>query len=210
MPPNNPNTDVATRHRPSDGWAMARIWIAGTVGAMLAGCSRILDFWSLGGTGRGFFELTQAMLFLGLAGFILGLLIAGGISLWRLDLPRIASSIIAIIIIPVCFLIVAKVPLFDPWLWYAIHNSSRFEAVARRHPSPNGPKYAEIEVRDVSTGFAGIDPNHFVALVYDESDAIGLKASERSGIWQTRTELGLPLPKGRRLWGHLFRVDIFG
>jgi hypothetical protein len=104
---------------------------------------------------------------------------------------------------------VARAPPFDLWRWYAVANSSRFEALAVNDPSPNGPKYAEIEVRDVSTGLAGVTPNHFVALVYDESGAIALDPSERPSIWQTRTELGSPLPKGTHLYGHLFKVDIF-
>jgi hypothetical protein len=194
---------------------MRRIWIASVFGAMLAGSSRILDFWPLGASGsfrlalRELLELSQVFFFLPLAGFVVGFLIAVGIALWRRQFRRAASSIFAIIAIPVCFLIVARVPLFDPWLWYAIANGNRFETLATSDSTSSGPKYAKIEVRDVSTGFAGIDPNHFIALIYDESDAVGLEPSERPGIWQTRTEFGSPLPRGRRLYSHFFRVDIF-
>jgi len=181
---------------------------------MLAGSNRILDFWSLGAGGslhlavRGLFELSQVFFLLPLAAFVVGLLIAGGIALWRRHFRRVASSISAIMAIPICFVVVAKVPLFDPWLWYAIANITRFEALAASDPRPNGPKYAEIEVRDVSTGLV-INGNHFIALVYDESDAVGLDPSERPSIWRIRTEFGSPFPRGRRLYGHLFRVDIF-
>jgi hypothetical protein len=143
----------------ADGWGTRRIWIAGTLGAMLAGSQRILDFWSLGAGGslhlavRGLLELSRAFFLLPLAGFVVGLSIAAGIALWSRHFRRGASSIFAIAAIPVCFASVANVPLFDPWLWYAIANSTRFEALAASDPAPNGPKYAQIEVRDVSTGF---------------------------------------------------------
>jgi hypothetical protein len=93
---------------------------------------------------------------------------------------------------------VAKVPLFDPWLWYAMANSSRFEAVAASSPPLRGPKYAVVEGRDVSTGIAGLNPNHSVLLIYDESDAIGLEPSERPAIWLTRNINleGATCPKG--------------
>jgi hypothetical protein len=189
--------------------------MAGLFGAMLAGSGRILDFWSLGASGsvqvalRELLELSQVFFLLPLAGFIVGLLIAAGIALWHLHFRRMASRLFAIVAIPVCFVMVGRVPLFDPWLWYAIADGDRFETLATSDAPPSGPKYAKIEVRDVSTGFAGINPNHFIALIYDESGAVGLDPSERPGIWQTRTEFGSPLPRGRRLYSHFFRVDIF-
>src|ERR1700719_1436909 len=106
----------------ADGWGTRRIWIAGTLGAMLAGSRRILDFWSLGAGGslhlalRGLLELSQVLFLLPLAGFVVGLLIAAGIALWSRHFRRLASSIFAIAAMPVCFVIVANVPLFDPWI----------------------------------------------------------------------------------------------
>ncbi len=148
-----------------------------------------------------------------LAGFAIGLLIAAGISLWRRQFRRVASSVFAVAAIPVCFAVVAKVPLFDPWLWYAIANRSRFEALAASGQPSNVPKYAVVEIRDVSTGIAGLNPNHFVALIYDESDAVGLEPSERPDIWRTRSIWpafpSIPIPRGKRLYGHVFRVDEF-
>jgi hypothetical protein len=197
-----------------DRWGTRRIWIAGTFGAMLAGSNRILDFWSLGAGGslhlalRGLFELSRVLFLLPLAGFVVGLLIAAGIALWRRHFRRVASSIFAIMAIPICFVVVTTVPLFDPWLWYALANSTRFEALAASDPPSNGPKYAVVEVRDVSTGLV-INGNHFIALVYDESDAVGLDPSERPSIWRTRTVFGYPIPEGRRLYGHFFIVDEF-
>ena len=139
-PMTNLSVDPVSRRQPADGWGTRRIWIAGAFGAMLAGSPRILDFWSLGAGGslslglRGLFELSQVLFLLPLAGFVVGLLIAAGIALWHRYFRRLASSIFAIAAIPVCFMTVAKVPLFDPWLWYAIANSTRFEALAGSDP----------------------------------------------------------------------------
>ncbi|MGO6885624.1 MULTISPECIES: hypothetical protein [Rhizobium] len=60
------------------------------------------------------------------------------------------------------------VPLFDPWLWYVIFNKSRFEASAAASGSAQNGTI--IEGRDVSTGIAGAGYNHFVALIFSESD----------------------------------------
>ena len=186
---------------------------------MLAGRQRILDFWPLGAGNslgyaiRGLLDLVLLFLLLPLAGFVVGLLIAAVIALWRRHLRRMASSILAIAAIPVCITVVARVPLFDPWLWYTIANRTHFEALATNDPTSNEPKYAVVETRDVSTGFAGLNSNHFVVLIYDESDAIGLEPSKRPSIWRTRslwpTVGSIPIPKGRKLCGHLFRVDDF-
>lgn len=214
------NTEPVVRRQPVDRWGTRRIWVAGALGAMLAGSQWILDFWSLGSGGslgqavRALFDLSRLLFLLPLAGFVAGLLIAAAIALWRRHVRRMASSIFAIAAMPVCFAVVAKVPLFDPWLWYALANRTRFEVLAARGPPSNEPKYAVIEGRDVSTGFAGIDPNHFVFLIYDESDAVGLEPSERPDIWRTRTissehDPTPPIPRGRRLYGHFFRVDDF-
>jgi len=185
---------------------------------MLGASQRILDFWPLGAAGslglalRGLFDLSAFLLLLPLAVFVMGLLIAAGVGLWRRHFRRVASSVFAIAAIPVCAGVVANVPLFDPWLWYAIANSTRFEAFAASSSPPNELKYAVIEISDVSTGLVGLSPNHFVALIYDESDAVGLEPSERPSIWRTR---GLwstgspPVPRGRRLYRHIFKVDVF-
>jgi hypothetical protein len=59
-----------------------------------------------------------------------------------------------------------------------------------------------IEIRDVSAGLV-INGNHFIVLVYDERDAVGLEPSERPSIWRTRTMFGaMSFPRGKRLYGH--------
>jgi hypothetical protein len=205
---------------PADRWRTRRIWIAGALGAMLPASQWILDFWPLGGNGslegaaRAFFDFSRLLVLLPLAGFVVVLLIAAGIALWRRHVRRMASSILAIAAIPFCLLLVDKLPLFDPWLWYAMVNSGRFKALAESLSPADEPKYAVIEERDVSVGLAGLNPNHFVMLVYDESDNVGLDPSDRPRDWRSRT-IGPapipipPIPKGRRLYGHFFRVDDF-
>jgi hypothetical protein len=105
--------------------------------------------------------------------------------------------------------IIAKAPFFDPWLWYVIANHTHFEAMAASNPPSSGPKFAVIESREVSAGLV-INGNHFVALVYDESDTVGLEPSERPGIWRTRAMFGgMSFPRGKRLYDHFFSVDEF-
>lgn len=206
---------AVSRYQAADGWRTRWIWVAGALGVMLAGSRRILSFWSFDAGGslgyelRSLFEFSQVFFVLPLAAFvIIGLLIAAGIALWRRHFRRVASSIFAIAAISICFVVVAKVPLFDPWLWYVIANRTHFEALAASGPSSNEPKYAVVETRDVSISFPGIGPDHSIVLIYDESDAVGLDPSERPSIWRTRTEFGYPIPKGRRLYDHFFIVDV--
>jgi hypothetical protein len=198
-------------------WGTGRIWLAGALGAMLASSRRILSFWpvdtggSLGVGLRSFFESSQLFVVLPLAAVvIIILLIAAGIALWRCHFRRVASSISAIMAIPICFVIVAKVPLFDPWFWYVIANRTRFEALAASSQPSNEPKYAVVEIRNVSLSFPGFVPDRFVVLIYDESDAVGLDPSERPLIWRSRTEFGYPISRARRLYGHFFLVDEYG
>jgi hypothetical protein len=168
--------------------------------------------WPQGGGGslqaaiRPFFEILL-LIALPLAFFVVGLLISAGIALWRRHVRQMASGILAIAVIPICYLVIAKAPFFDPWLWYVIANHTRFEALAASNSPSGGPKFAVIESRDVSAGLV-VNGNHFTTLVYDESDAVGLEPSERPSIWRTRTMFGAtPFPEGERLYGHFFRVD---
>jgi hypothetical protein len=215
----NPSKALVSGRQTADGWRTRRIWFAAAFGAVLADSYWILDFWPLGAGGsfehtiRALFDLSRVLFLLPLAAFVVGLLIAAGIAFWRRHIRRVASNIFAIAAIPVCFMVVSKMPLFDPWLWYAMTNTTRFEALAASGPSSKEPKYAVIEIRDVSTGLAGVNPAHFIALIYDESDAVGLEPSERPSIWLTRSIWpgvgSRPIPRGRRLYGHFFRVDDF-
>lgn len=206
------NANATAGQRRDDGWRVRRIWIAGAFGAWLGGSHWVLDFWPLaagGQTIRPWIDLSRPLLFILLPAPIVFLSIAAGIALWQRNVRRAASSIVAITALPVYFLVVFNVPLFDPWLWYAMANKPRFEALAASG-SARQPKYTVLEVEDVSTGLAGAT-SHFVVLIYDESDAVGLEQSRRSNVWQTRTipVFGSPIPKGSRLYDHIFRVDYF-
>jgi hypothetical protein len=216
-------TETALLHQPSDRWGPRRIWIACACSAVFAFSPRMINFLPLGASGllwphgsggslqgaiRPLFEIL-VLIVLPLAFLVLGLLISAGIALWRCHFRQMASSILAIAVIPICFVVIAKAPFLDPWLWYVIANHTRFEALAASNPPSSGPKLAVIEIRDVSAGLV-INGNHFIALVYDESDAVGLEPSERPSIWRTRTMFGaMPFPRGKRLYGHFFRVDEF-
>jgi len=91
----DPSAEPVSRYQPADAWGTRRIWIAGALGAVLAiGSRRILDFWPLGAAGslslglRGLFELSQMFFILPLAGFVVGLLIAAAVALWRRHFRR--------------------------------------------------------------------------------------------------------------------------
>ena len=216
------SADTASLHQPSDRWGTRRIWIACACSAVFAFSWRMIDFLPLGADGllwphgsfgslqgaiRPLFEILPLIFFLPFAFFVVGLLISAGIALWRGRFRQMASSILAIAVIPICYLVIAKAPFFDPWLWYVIANHTRFEALAASNSPLSGPKFAVIEIRDVSAGLAG-SGNHFITLVYDESDAVGLEPSERPSIWLTRTNAAV-IRRGERLYGHFFRVDEF-
>lgn len=218
-----PSADTASLHQPSDRWGTRRIWIACACSAVFAFSPRMIDFLPLGADGplwphgsRGSLQgairpLFEFLVLIGLplAFFVVGLLISVGIALWLRHFRQMASSILAIAVIPICYVVIAKAPFFDPWLWYVIANHTRFEALAASNSPSSGPKFAVIEIRDVSAGLV-INGNHFIALVYDESDVIGLDPSEWPGIWRTKTMLAeMPFPWGKRLYGHFFRLDEF-
>lgn len=215
----NSDAEHPSRGQKADQWRTRRIRVAAAYGVILAAAGVILDFWPVGASGsfanglRGFLDISRLILLLPLMGITLGLLVAALIALWRFHFRRLASNILAITAIPVCFGLVGLLPLFDPWLWYAMINNSGFEALAASASPSNEPKYAVVEGRDVSVGLAG-GSTHFVFLIFDESDAVGLEPSERPDIWRTRT-IALersnppPIPRGRRLYGHVFRVDEF-
>jgi hypothetical protein len=219
----DPSAGTASRHQPSDRWGTRRIWIACACSAVFAFSPRMINFLPLGASGllwphgsfgslqgaiRPLFEI-MVLIALPLAFFVVGLLISAGIALWRRHFRQLASSLLAIAAIPICYAVIRNAPIFDPWLWYVIANHTRFEALAASNSPSSGPKFAVIESRDVSAGLV-INGNHFIDLVYDESDAIGLEPSQRPNIWQTRTMFGAtPFPKGKRLYGHFFRVDEF-
>lgn len=148
--------------------------IAACLGTTCAAYHLALDFWPLGSANglRGLFDLLGgALLFLSVVGVLFVWFIGAFVALCRRRLRGMVSRLVAIIIVPVCFGTLITVPLFDPWLWYVIFNKSGFEAAAAASgSSQNGTKFSIIESRDVSTGIVVAGDNHFVALIYSESD----------------------------------------
>jgi hypothetical protein len=92
---------------------------------------------SFQGAIRPLFEIVL-LIVVPLAFFVVGLLISAGIALWRHHFRRMASSLLAIAVIPLCYVVIAKAPFFDPWLWYVIANHTRFEALAVSNPPSPG------------------------------------------------------------------------
>ncbi|RUL96551.1 hypothetical protein [Rhizobium chutanense] len=145
--------------------------IAAGLGTTCAAYHRALDFWPLGSANglRGLFDLLGgALLFLSVVGILFIWFIGAFVALCRRRLRGMVSRLAAIIIVPVCFGTMVIVPLFDPWLWYVIFNKSSFEAAAAASGSAQNGTI--LEGRDVSTGIVGAGDNHFVALIFSESD----------------------------------------
>jgi hypothetical protein len=83
------------------------------------GASNLL--WPHGSSGslqsviRPLFEL-MVLIVLPLGFFGVGLLISAGIALRRHHFRQMATSILAVAVIPICYVVIAKAPFFDPWL----------------------------------------------------------------------------------------------
>ena len=80
-------------------------------------------------------------------------------------------------------------------------NNTRFEKLAAGGPPSTG---LVVEYRDVSVGFVS-NYSHFVYLVYDESNAVGLEPSQRPSTWKVRTIIpeiiDSPVLEGRAIMG---------
>jgi len=148
------------------------VTIGGAVGFIDAAVIRALDFWPVGLASN----LRELIDLLGTPLLLLSTLIAllsflGGaiISLYRRRFRRMASSLAAIAVVPLCFLTVVRATIFDPWLWYVVLNKSDFDALAagRENMQPL------MVMRDVSTGIAGLNSNHFIEIIYSESNIDG-------------------------------------
>lgn len=168
------NNEMNASVRPIDIWNVRRMIIAGLLGTTCAVHIRIFDFWPVGSADglRGLLDLLGVpLLFLLVVGILFFWFISAFIALCRRRFRGMASSLIAIVIVPACLVTIVNVPLFDPWLWYIVFNKSSFEAAAAANDSPqNSPKFTIIEEREITTGIAGVTQNHFVVLIYSESD----------------------------------------
>lgn len=191
--------EINTTIRPKDSWRPGRIAIGGFLGSACAAMGRAFDFWNddsattlhalLGFLGVPLLLLVTVLM-------LLAYLVAAFISLCRCRFRRMASSLVAIVFVPLCFVTISRVPVFDPWLWYVVFNKSRFEAeVAAKtntQPSPHQP--TTIERRDVTFGLALAGNNHFIDLIYSESNLDG-QTTDNSLI--------------THLYGNFYRRDTF-
>ncbi|AVA20387.1 MULTISPECIES: hypothetical protein [unclassified Rhizobium] len=172
--------------------------IAGLLGAACGVCIRAFDFWSLGWADalRGLLDLFGVpLLFLAAVVTLFVWSISALIALCHRRFRGMASSVIAVVIVPVSVVTIGGAPLFDPWLWYVIFNKSSLEPAAAANGNPqNSPKFTIVEERDVSTGIAGVTSNHFITLIYSESDP---------GSWAP------PDADVRHIYGNFYRRDEF-
>ena len=174
--------------RPADTWRVRRMAIGGVLGFVCATAIRALDFWPVQ-------RASDLRAFLGLLGVplllivtLIALLVAALVSLYRSQFRRMASSFVAIALVPLCFLTVVRAPIFDPWLWYVILNKSRLDAAAGAYTQ------TIIEERDVSIGLVGLNPGHSIELIYSESNIDGQTTGNSSTT---------------HLYGNFYRRDEF-
>jgi hypothetical protein len=133
------------------------------------------------------------------------------VALARLRFRRALSLACAIAVIPLVFVGLVRLIIFDPWYWYVLLNQSRFATEARAASSSGPPAFAILEDRDVSVGLA-TNPPLFAAVVYDESDELGLPTTQRSPAWEARNGKRLLADNNlvvgvRHLLGHFYLVN---
>jgi len=182
--------------KPVDAWNIRRIVIAVLLGTMITTYLRAFDFWPLGFADglRGFLDLAGPLILLGVVVTLLVWLASAFIALYRRYFRRAASSVIAVLGVPACSAILLATSLSDPWVWYVVLNKSSFETAAANSISLASQKFVVLEERDITTGVAGVTENHFVALIFSESDP---------------AELALSIPGLRHIYGNFYRRDEF-
>ena len=175
----------ATASLPRDAWHVRRMVAACLLGTACAVYIRIFDFWPLGGGGlagelRGLLDFPGSLLlFLPTYFMVFIWFVSAIVALFRRHIRLMASNVIATALAFGCLATVITVPIFDPWFWYVVINKPRLEAlVAANQATGTSPRSAIIDEWDVSTGFAGVSPNHFIALIYDENDGADIEVSD--------------------------------
>ncbi len=186
---------------PRDAWHLYRMVAACLLSTACAVYIQAFDFWPLDGGGlagelRFLLDFPGSLvLFLPTYISVFIWLVSAIVALFRRRFRLVASNVIALALAFGCFATVMIVPIFDPWFWYVVINRSRLEAVVAAHQvSGTKPKSVTIGDWDVSTGFAGVSPNHFVALIYDENEGADVEA---------------PDAIKKHLYGHFYRQDTY-
>ncbi|MCQ1573050.1 hypothetical protein NFO65_20190 [Neorhizobium galegae] len=182
--------------KPVNSWNIRRIVIAVLLGTMTATYLRAFDFWPLGVADglRALLDLAGPLILLAVVLTLLVWLASAFMALYRQKFQRAVGNFIAILSVPACSAILLATSISDPWVWYVVLNKSRFETAAANSPSMASPKFVVLEERDISTGIAGVTENHFVALIYSESDP---------------DELASSIPGLRHIYGNFYRRDKF-
>lgn len=183
--------DVVER---AHSWNARRIVTAVFLGTVTTLIRRAFDFWPVGLADglRIFLDLASMLLFLSVVLTLLVWLVSAFIDLCRRRFRRAAGSVIAILSVPACIAILLATSFSDPWVWYVVLNKSRFERTWADSVSLADTKFIVLEERDITTGLAGANTNHLVALIYSESDIDELAAS---------------MPGLRHVYGNFYRLD---
>jgi hypothetical protein len=195
-------------------------WAAG-LAAFVGICRHTVDFVSLPAPDsenpiahfRSFLTLGIALpvlaSFITLVGLLLGVLVALVRQRWR----QAWASVLALLAFFLIIVAQERLPFCDPYYWYVRLNAAQLEAEARARSTPGEPVFALLEGRDASTGMVG-SGNDFMALVYDETDAIGQDAPARVAHWP-RDEANLlrfgglsMAQRATHLSGHFFLLDV--
>lgn len=182
--------------KPVDSWNIRRIVIAVLLGTMTTTYLRAFDFWPLGFADglRGVLDLAGPLILLAVVLTLLVWLASAFIALYRQKFRRAVGNVIAILSVPACSAILLATSLSDPWVWYVVLNKSSFETATANSVSLASPKFVVLEERDITTGIAGVTENHFVALIYSESDP---------------DELASSIPGLSHIYGNFYRRDEF-
>lgn len=190
------NNEMNELVKPVNSWNIRRIVIAVLLGTITATYLRAFDFWPLGVAGglRALLDLAGPLILLAVVLTLLVWLASAFMALYRQRFQRAVGSFIAILSVPACSAILLATSISDPWVWYVVLNKSRFETAAANSRSMASPKFVVLEERDISTGIAGVTENHFVALIYSESDP---------------DELASSIPGLRHIYGNFYRRDKF-
>jgi hypothetical protein len=208
-----------------DTYAWRFVWGSTGLAAVLAAQTTVLAFFpsrppwtSIAFAMRFALDLALPLVFLCICGFAIWLAVAAVLALLKRRLRRALSFVLALVAIPLVFVVQAELVMFDPYYWYVLANEARFEAEAKAISKANAPAFAVVETRDVSIGMVTTPPR-FRSIIYDESDEVGLDPEGRSVDWRERNLAQLqsaaanyaePWYWVRRLAGHFYLVEAGG